>query len=331
MILNFHPDKNKSLDAARVTMEIIEARKFLLDPILRKQYDETYFENGVFTESLNDISTNETENSADYYYEYESTTEEYVEDDDYDEVLQVDEIRKEIHRHLDELLEIVMYYCEKFSKLNTIKKIYDFGNLVIHYNFFIRFAISDNIGNLKISSHHSSDFIDRVQNDYNVYDELKKYRRNTKRNVQDFLGYRYKTGKRERPSYAKWIQIKTHANIDDDLISYAKKIRDNMMNIAEKSVLYQNTILDKNISNTSDNKPFSSFGWGVSLEDLPDDSYVEPNPYRVEIESTPNMEENFYQKMSLELLLHISSLSRGIYQRCITIENQLNEFVNKNG
>lgn len=338
LALKFHPDKNKSIDAEKRFIEINEANEVLSNLVKRKCYDSEYFKNNPYQESSDVHDT--------YEDEYDTYYEESIEDDDYDGILQVDEIRKEVYRHLDELLEIMTWYCEKFSKLKNIKDVYEFVLHVPRYCFFVMSATSDHIGNLKDHSHHSSDFYDSINNRQNIRDELNKYLKHQKGLNLDLLGRVGTRGIRWYPSYARWIQIKTNTSVDSyDLIFYAKKFRTDMINIVKKSVLYQNKNYDERISGKSNGDLFAFYrdyvdstirvaiqdsgGIWVPFEQIPEDAHVNVKPWAEKI--TPNMEADFYQKSSLELLLYVNSLSREIYHRCVAIENQLNEFVNKHG
>ena len=55
--------------------------------------------------------------------------------------------------------------------------------------------------------------------------------------------------------------------------------------------------------------------------------HIDSNPYTGRKFIPP--EQELYQKLSLELLLHVNSFSRAVYGRCVAIENQLNEFTEK--
>lgn len=297
--LKFHPDKNKSFNAEKITMEIYDARDLLLNPLLRKQYDETYFKNGKFTEPPNESPTNETENTTDYTYQYESPTEEYVEDDDYDEILQVDEIIIALYKYLNDISEINTYYCNVFEKLNLKNKesINDFLITLLECHFFVIFSKNDLFESLKISSHRNRDFL-------NMFEKYQKYlhneMKNYKRTVISTLWYPRPRRKSAR-IYKKWKPHNfTYVDSFNDLISNAKKTRDEMITAAEMIILKRNELykINKNDSST--------------------DHY---RRYRTPLDMT-----NTEQKLRLDLLLHVTSLSREIYLLCLIAINAINEF-----
>jgi curved DNA-binding protein CbpA len=331
LVLQFHPDKNKSPDAEKRIMEIYDANRILSDVILRKHYNDTHFEDGKFKESWDDIKTEEYEHAT--YYE------EDVEEEDV-EILQVDEIRKEVHRHLDELLEIITFYCIKFSKLNNIKNLIEFKDIIDQYHMFLIFAKSDHYANLNIFSNHNRIFVENIEyrspisrprqpDEHDMHRELKHYRQNTYNAIWEYCK-NFKFKKTKRKTYTKWKSDKNNPhNNYDDIISHAKKFRNDVIVLAENSVIQRNKSSKIIAQEKTNDKSYTSFGWaaGGIYDDISTADHIDSNPYTGRKFIPP--EQELYQKLSLELLLHVNSFSRAVYGRCVAIENQLNEFTEK--
>jgi len=320
LALKYHPDRNSNLESHQQFIEITEAKELLLDSGKRNVYDYEYFEGESFKGESSKHSDTKYQYSQDfsqsYYYEEED------EGNNFEEV--ANEIREITCKTLDIFLEVIRVFCSKIVKFDLRRE-------------FNSHFIEDNIGNYmhsiiqnclwkfeKIPDDYTFDYdniVDKLEIEY--YSNQIKSELTSLRGRFDDFSREFRGGRKSKWIPEKWVQENFQYQKNYNVEDYAIKIKDKIKSDIEKSIAEYFKIVRDNEIKRNNSKHYVSVGYRVPPEQVPEGAIQDlPHWRKITKKEIPDI----HQKMMLEVLLHVNSISKIMLLLCISIEKNIKKY-----
>jgi curved DNA-binding protein CbpA len=325
LALKYHPDRNKEIESHKRFIEISEAKELLLDSEKRNVYDYEYFDGESFKEKTESYSDDYSESYQDFSQSYyEENTDELIDDDGNNFEELSDKIRERVCKTLDMFFEIICVFCSKIIKFDLTKE---------HNSHFIKDTITDYYFSIhdcfaEIGSLTRTDYVfdyeyiideDKIEPFFHQKShELKYFEKKILTLIKGYGG-----GRKSRPIREKWIKESFHSQKNYNIEDYSKKIRGNVGYEIEKTIIEYFKILNEHKTKGKDSFRYMSVGYAVPIEQIPEGA-IQDIPYGNNIPKSTI--PDIYQRIMLEILLHVNSISKIMELLCLSVEKNIETF-----